>query len=639
MSSSSIADGRAATVRLDRAISVPGLLCFIARVLPGLLLCLGVTLIAYGADSVEAVLLGRDWLEALVLAILVGTAIRTAWTPGQHWLPGITFSAKALLEIAVVLLGASVSARTVLVAGPYLLLGIAGTVLVAIGASYGLGRLLGLPYRMALLVACGNSICGNSAIAAVAPVIGADGEDIAASIAFTAVLGVLVVLLLPFAVPLLHLSGMQYGVLAGLTVYAVPQVLAAAAPIGSAAIAMGTLVKLARVLMLGPIVLGLSLLTRRLRDEPDEPMPHVTAGDRPKPGRLPLRKMVPWFIIGFVGLAALRSGSLLPGPALAPIAMVANLLTVVSMAALGLGTDLKVVARAGIRVTLAVTLSLLILGVISLLLIRFLTLAELPLSASLAPGDRAPINPRQRLGRGFHRKIPVRGFQTLFHTAGDLFRCLRCPNEDFLPRLPAFRRRNTLSGACAKRLHQAKNFRHVPPVRHRVVDHGFQDSGRIDHEGGTNSGGVRGARMDHAIGVSHLHGQIFDDRKWNLNPEFPLDIFDPSEVRKDAVDGKTEQFTFERLELFRRFGEADELGGADRREVSGVGKQDEPTAFIVRERPWPMGGIGLECRSGLVDAREARNGRVLRARCGKDWLGRHSGIGRFFLGLHIRTAH
>ena len=85
---------------------------------------------------------------------------------------------------------------------------------------------------MAILVAAGNSICGNSAIAAVAPVIGASSKDVASSIAFTAVLGVVVVLLLPLAVPLLHMTELQYGVLAGLTVYAVPQVLAATAPIG-----------------------------------------------------------------------------------------------------------------------------------------------------------------------------------------------------------------------------------------------------------------------------------------------------------------------------------------------------------------------------------------------------------------------
>ena len=118
---------------------------------------------------------------------------------------------------------------------------------------------------MAILVACGNSICGNSAIAAVAPVIGADSDDVASSISFTAVLGVIVVLTLPLLVPILHLSLTQYGVLAGLTVYAVPQVLAATLPIGALSNQVGTVVKLVRVLMLGPVVLGFSLLAGGLR--------------------------------------------------------------------------------------------------------------------------------------------------------------------------------------------------------------------------------------------------------------------------------------------------------------------------------------------------------------------------------------
>lgn len=120
----------------------------------------------------------------------------------------------------MLLLGVSVSTQTVMALGTGLLGGIAAVVLVAIGASYGIGRLLGLPPRMATLVACGNSICGNSAIAAAAPVIGADSKDISASIAFTAVLGVIVVLGLPLVPVPLHFNGLQYGVLAGLTVYA-----------------------------------------------------------------------------------------------------------------------------------------------------------------------------------------------------------------------------------------------------------------------------------------------------------------------------------------------------------------------------------------------------------------------------------
>ena len=332
------------------------------RLLPGLLLAVAVTLAANLLQTVEARLFGRAWIEALVLAILLGTAIRTAWTPGRAWSSGIHFAAKPVLELAVVLLGASVSARTVAAVGPALLGGIAVTVAIALAAGYAIGRVLRLPHRMAVLVACGNAICGNSAIAAVAPVIGANSEDIATSIAFTAVLGVVVVLLLPVLMPLAHLTAMQFGVMAGLTVYAVPQVLAATAPVAAASVQIGTLVKLMRVLMLGPVVLALSLVAART----GEP------GRRTGLAGQKLHRLVPWFIIGFLALAALRSLDLLPHVLLAPLAGAAGLLTVVSMAALGLGVDIRVVARAGGRVVAAVTLSLVLLGAVSLGLIHLL---------------------------------------------------------------------------------------------------------------------------------------------------------------------------------------------------------------------------------------------------------------------------
>lgn len=345
-----------------------------ARVLPGILLCIAVTIVATLLQSVEVRFAGEPYLEALVLAIILGVVIRTAWTPGPTWDKGIAFSAKVLLEVAVVLLGASVSVATVLALGPLLLIGIAVVVVMAIVSSYGICRALGLPQRMAILVACGNSICGNSAIAAVAPVIGADGDDIASSIAFTAVLGVLVVLGLPFLVPVLKMSLTQYGVLAGLTVYAVPQVLAATLPIGALSNQVGTIIKLVRVLMLGPVVLGLSLVTSRLREEPDEAAPAVTAGNRPKRGRPAVHELVPWFIVGFLVVAVVRSVGLIPPDLVTPLATTANILTTISMAALGLGVDVRVVAKAGVRVTAAVTASLMVLGVISFGLIRLIAI-------------------------------------------------------------------------------------------------------------------------------------------------------------------------------------------------------------------------------------------------------------------------
>lgn len=336
---------------------------YVKRVLPGVLLCIAVTAAAMVLERIEVQLAGEPYLEALVLAILIGVAVRTAWRPDLRFHPGINFSAKLVLEIAIVMLGASVSAATIVALGPGLIFGIAGIVSVAIGLSYMICRALRLPRRLSILIACGNSICGNSAIAAVAPVIGADGDDIASSVSFTAVLGVIVVLTLPLLVPVFDLTLTQYGVLAGLTVYAVPQVLAATLPIGALSNQVGTVIKLVRVLMLGPVVLGFSLFAGELR---------ASSGQGQRNRRRPhLHELVPWFILGFLATMAARSLGLIPQTVLPAITRTAGLLTTVAMAALGLGVDIRVVAQTGVRVTIAVTASLILLGIMSYALIRF----------------------------------------------------------------------------------------------------------------------------------------------------------------------------------------------------------------------------------------------------------------------------
>jgi uncharacterized integral membrane protein (TIGR00698 family) len=332
------------------------------RLFPGVLLCIAITIAAMLLQAVEVYFVDHPYLEAIVLAILLGVAVRAAWQPGSRWIPGINFSAKFVLEFAIVMLGASVSVTTILALGPILIVGIACIVAAAIGFSYVIGRAIRLPQRMAILIACGNSICGNSAIAAIAPVIGADSDDIASSISFTAVLGVVVVLGLPFLVPILQLSLTQYGVLAGLTVYAVPQVLAATLPIGALSNQVGTVIKLVRVLMLGPVVLGFSLFAGRLR-----PASAHARSNRHGPR---LNELVPWFIVGFLIVLMVRSLGLIPEALLPSITRTATILTTVAMAALGLGVDVRIVARTGGRVTLAVTASLIVLGMMSYGLIR-----------------------------------------------------------------------------------------------------------------------------------------------------------------------------------------------------------------------------------------------------------------------------
>lgn len=323
--------------------------------LPGLLLCAALGGLAWWLEGLEKGWLGRPLIEALVLAILLGIAWRNLAGHRAVFKPGIDFCAKPLLEFAVLLLGAGMDLREVLRGGPKLLLAIALAVALTLAFSTWLGRRLGLPGQSATLIAVGNSICGNSAIAAIAPLIGAGAAEVAGAIAFTAVLGVCVVLSLPLAIPLCGLDHYQYGVLAGMTVYAVPQVLAASYPVSALSGETGTLVKLVRVMLLGPVALWYTL-TRR------------TAGS----GRPKLSQLVPWFIAGFAVLLALRSAGVI-SPALGDrVKSASKLLTIGAMAALGLGCDLRALRAAGLRTAAAVTGSLLFLIAFSLLLIKTL---------------------------------------------------------------------------------------------------------------------------------------------------------------------------------------------------------------------------------------------------------------------------
>ena len=318
---------------------------FPQTVLPGVALSAAVALGAFGIDRAQAALLGRNWFDTLVVAILAGSLIRTLWRPPERYGAGLTFSAKALLEIGVVLLGATTSATAIYAAGLPMLLAIVTVVAISIPASYALGRLLGLEPKLATLIAYGNSICGNSAIAAVAPVIGAKGEDVAASVGFTAVLGILTVLLLPVLAAAMGFSDARFGILAGLTVYAVPQVVAATSAASLVALHTGTIVKLTRVLMLGPVCVLAALVNRG------------GAGKGPRLG-----EMVPWFIVGFVGLMVARTAGIVPDGVSEASAVGAHALTAVSMAALGLGVDLRALRKAGGPASLAAGGSLLLLA-------------------------------------------------------------------------------------------------------------------------------------------------------------------------------------------------------------------------------------------------------------------------------------
>ena len=330
--------------------------------LPGIAICVVLAVVAMAFQAVETAWIGHPVIEGLVIAILLGMLVRTLVPLDARFQPGISFSAKQVLEFAIVLLGVSINLPALLKAGPIMLLAIVMVVFVGIFASSQIGQLCGLNPKLAILVAVGNSICGNSAIAAVAPVIGADKKDVASSIALTAVLGVIVVLSLPLLINLASLTLYQYGVLAGMTVYAVPQVVAATFPVSQISGEVGTLVKLVRVLLLGPVVLYFSIRYRNQQ----------RAG---QPTGFRLDRFIPWFIIGFLALAITRSLGIIPAEVADPMREISRILTVIALAALGLGVDVRSLRQVGKPVALAVTGSLLVLLILSLVLIKVFGIA------------------------------------------------------------------------------------------------------------------------------------------------------------------------------------------------------------------------------------------------------------------------
>jgi uncharacterized integral membrane protein (TIGR00698 family) len=326
-----------------------------ARLLfPGIALSSTVALggysLAYGIQRIT----GQTLVDALVWCILLGTLLNSTFTLSPKVKDGIHFCAKIVLEVAIVLLGASISLSQIAGNGLSLVVAVMIVVCCAISCSYLIGRALGLAHPLALLVACGNSICGNSAIMAAAPVIGAESDDIASSIAFTAVLGIVVVLALPFVAYQTGLDSRQYGMLAGMTVYAVPQVLAATASSGVISLQMGTVVKLIRVMMLGPVLLVLGMNTGN-------------------GGKVSISHIAPWFIIGFLLMLLARSADILPHVILQPSQQLSGFLTTLSMAALGLQVNVRSVLASGGRVLAAGSLSILALAGIAALAIHLIS--------------------------------------------------------------------------------------------------------------------------------------------------------------------------------------------------------------------------------------------------------------------------
>lgn len=334
----------------------------IARtVLPGVLVAAGITVVAFVLAMVQESLFDHAVLEPLVLSLILGLIVRTLWVPSTRIEKGIAFAGKQLLEFAIVVLGLTLNLGAIIDAGWKIAVSVLLLVSMTLIVGITLGKAMGLSTQLATLVAVGNAICGNSAIAAVAPVIHAKKAEVAAAIALTAVLGVGVVLALPLLVPVLNLSDERFGVVAGLSVYAVPQVLATTFSVSATSGQIGSLVKLTRVMMLGPVV---ALFAYLYRDKDDA-----------SESGLSLKKLLPWFVVGFSICAAIRTAGLVPSGLIQPATDISRILTAIAMAGLGLGVDVRSVRAMGGKVVNVV-----------LILTAILVLSALAITAVLGIG-------------------------------------------------------------------------------------------------------------------------------------------------------------------------------------------------------------------------------------------------------------
>ncbi|MCD2498409.1 YeiH family protein [Microbacterium nymphoidis] len=315
--------------------------------LPGV----GVCLLAAGVSyAVSRVVPGAS---ALIVAIVLGVVVTNTVPIPTALTGGIDFSAKKLLRAGIVLLGLQVALTDIAGLGVPVLIVVAGIVAGGLLGTLLLGRLLRVPAGLTLLIACGFSICGAAAVAGAAGVTDPDDEaeqDTVTAVALVVIFGTLMIGLIPLASALLGLDPRIAGMWAGGSIHEIAQVVAAGGIIGGGALTVAVVVKLARVLLLAPVMAALSVRERRLSRL------HRTDG----PSRRHLPPIVPAFVIGFMLMVLVRSFVPVPEPVLAVGGAVQTTLLAAAMFGLGCGVRLRSLLRVGARSFALATLSTLL---------------------------------------------------------------------------------------------------------------------------------------------------------------------------------------------------------------------------------------------------------------------------------------
>lgn len=300
----------------------------------------------------------RHPVESVMIAIILGMIAANLLPLPKLLQPGLRFTTKKLLPLAIILLGARLDFMAVLrVGGAGLAMSI-GTIVFGLGVFLICIRLGWVSRNLGLLLGVGTSICGATAVVAAAPVIDAEEKDVSFSVATVTICGLLAMFVMPAIAQVLHLSDHAFGVWAGLSIHSMPQVVAAGFAYSQKAGDTATIVKLARVSLLAPVLLLVGWQVAR-------------AGGHAAGRRVRVRDVFPLFVVGFLALALLRTEALLPDLTirLAPDARlgagahnvsiaqlcetVSKFLIIGSMAAVGLETRFNALRKTGLRPLLA----------------------------------------------------------------------------------------------------------------------------------------------------------------------------------------------------------------------------------------------------------------------------------------------
>lgn len=319
---------------------------------PGIAACLAIALVATWLGNLMPL------VGAPVFAILIGILIGNIRRPGPRLKGGIVYSGKKILQLSIVLLGAGLSLGQVWQTGRESLGVMLISLAAALLAAWFIGRALNIHGRLIGLVGVGTGICGGSAIAAVAPIIEADDEEIAFAISTVFLFNVVAVFIFPVIGHALALTPSGFGLWAGTAINDTSSVVAAAYSYGKEAGDYATVTKLARTVMIVPICFGLALYMRSRRAA----------------GRYSFVRGLPWFILVFLLAALLNSLGLFGAEGGHHIAAIGKFLIAVALAGVGLGASFAAMVRTGPKPILLGLLVWVCVALTSLLTQRALSL-------------------------------------------------------------------------------------------------------------------------------------------------------------------------------------------------------------------------------------------------------------------------